>query len=135
MDPQYLAFARAAGYEDAEAVASGQYKISSNQQALLGRIPQYQDQAKAEQESIQTDYESRGLSQSGGRVKAQNDATNTLGHKIAADVNDVNTTNQNISLEMARQLAETQRRIQEESLSSVARTTTNNARGTLSPYM
>ncbi len=135
MDPQFLAFARAAGYADAEAVASGQYKINSNQAALLGRIPQYQDQEESEQKSIGDEAESRGVYSSGERVMAQNRASKALGHRMAADVNDTNVQNQNIALEMARQLAETQRRLQEEGVNSVARTTVGNAQGTLSPYL
>ncbi len=135
MDPQYLLFARQAGYADAEAVASGQYKINSNQAALLGRIPQDQDQEESEQKSIGDEAESRGVYSSGERVMAQNRASKALGHRMAADVNDTNVQNQNIALEMARQLAETQRRLQEEGVNSVARTTVGNAQGTLSPYL
>ncbi len=135
VDAQFLAFSRAAGYSDADQVASGQYKIASNQAALLGRIPQYQDQLKAQQQRVEDDYESRGMSQSGGRVSAQNDVNNTLGHQMAADVNDTATQNQNISLEMARQLAQTQQKIQDEQIAAAQRTTLGGAQATISPYL
>ncbi len=135
MDPQFLAFARNAGYADAEAVASGQYKIASNQAALMSRVPQYKDQEEAEQKAIGDEAESRGVYSSGERVMAQNKSKKSLGLRMAADVNDTNVQNQNIALEMARQLAETQRRIQEEGVASVARTTSDNAKGLLSPYL
>lgn len=134
-DSQAFLFAKNAGYADAEALATGQYQIQSNQAALLGRLPQYQDQAAKEQNSIQSDYESRGMSQSGGRVDAQNQAASALGHRMAADVNDTATQNQNIALEMARQLALTQQKIQDEQIASAQRTTAGNANTQLSPYL
>ncbi len=134
-DPQMAKFMQLSGYADAEAVASGQYKIAMNNAALTGKQTSYADQDAAEQQSIQQDTEGRGVSQSSERINAQNQAHNTLAHKQAADQNDTAMQNQNIYLEIARQLAESQRNVQQESLASIARTTTGNANGTLAPYL
>ncbi len=134
-DAQFLAFSRAAGYDDAEVVASGGYKKSSLQAALLSRAPQYADQMAKEQQEIGNSFEDKGLSSSGFRVSAQNTAKNTLQHRITADQNDVAQQSQGIDLEIARQLAASQRRRQEEQLNATVRTTLGNAQGSLNQYL
>lgn len=135
MDPQFLLFAQNAGYADAEAVAAGQYKVSSNLAALAGRQALSADAGKAEQKAIGDEAETRGVYSSGERIMAQNTASNSRALREGADTNQVSTENQGTYLEIARQLAETQRQIQQRGLSSVATTATNNAKGTLSPYL
>lgn len=70
-DPAYLAYVRAAGLENQQAVANYNKRQAALQAALQGNLQQQQFEAPISQRNLAGSYEARGISRSGERLRGQ----------------------------------------------------------------
>lgn len=85
-DPAYLAFLRAQGIEESEAMGEIDRRVSSLTRGLTRRMPVYSDRNERSMESIGLDFEGRGLHRSGARLVAQQRAANDIDRDRLEDV-------------------------------------------------
>lgn len=85
-DPAYLAFLRAQGIEESDAMGEIDRRVSSLTRGLTRRMPVYADRAERSQEGVTSDFEDRGLYRSGARLVAQQRAANDVERDRLEDI-------------------------------------------------
>lgn len=132
-DPQFLAFMRAAGMEEAQlaTMAERQKSQLDTDQAL--RMPEYDQQLRDGQRGIGDDFAARGVYSSGVRAERQNEQAGDVQGRVQKDRIQTQGDKDTIDLGLAQQIAALRRKQAEETLTSTQRVTLGNAQGVLSP--
>lgn len=115
--PAYLAFLRAQGMEETEAVGEAQSRISALRRGLNLRLPDYEEREKRGMEGVGEDYENRGLFRSGARLVAQQRLANDTQQDKLNDTLGTNEAVADIERNMAGTIARIRRDRAEKELS------------------
>lgn len=117
-DPSYLAFLRAQGMSESEAVGEAQRRIATLRRGLTMRLPDYAEQEKRGQEQIGNSYEDNGLFRSGARLVAQQRLSNDVAGQKLGDVANTQDSIAEAQAQQAQAVAEIRRRTAEQELAT-----------------
>ena len=135
VDPQFLAFQRALGLEDAELQAAANYRKTQILVSYGARQPDYDRKIELGQRRVDEDFEARGVHGSGVRVERRNEVKLDTERERAQDELETQAELAGVDLDVTRQLASNRRRAAEAQLGYSASAATNAARGVLTPYI
>ncbi len=132
-DPQFLAFLRASGAEEADLANMAAMKKSqlSVNQGL--RMPEYDQELRDGQRRISDDHAARGVYGSGAMASRQNEQAGDVQHKVQKDRIQTQGDADSIDMTLAQQISAIRRKQAEQTLTSTQNVTLGNARGVLSP--
>lgn len=116
-NPAYLAFLRAQGLEESDAVGEAQTRISALRRGLNMRLPDYAEGEKRGLESVGEDFENRGLFRSGARLVAQQRVSDDQQKAKLGDIAGVQDEVAQTSAALARSVAGLRRARAEQELS------------------
>lgn len=133
-DPQFLAFLRASGAQEAELTTMAAFQQQRLQTSQGLRMPEYDQQLRDSQQRINNDFGARGVSTSGVKAKRLNEAAGDTEGRVQKDRVETMADSQQIDLTLAQQIAELRRRQAEQGLTSTQKVTLGNASGVLAPY-
>jgi len=134
-DPQFLAFQRALGLEDAELQAAAAYRKNQILVSYGARQPDYEREIEVGQRQVDNDFEARGVHGSGGRIERRDEVKLDVERDRAQDELETQAQLAGVDLDVTRQLATNRRRAAEANLDFSARAATGAAKGLLGPYI